>query len=70
MIYIDECIDATVQYLKAPKNNLKRCVYNLGGVSFTPEEFIHEVQKLIPGLTIEYNPCPTRSKIADIISRS
>lgn len=44
MIYIDDCIEATVKYLKAPKANLKRCVYNLGGISFTPEEFISEVQ--------------------------
>ena len=43
MIYIDECIDATIQYLKAPQEDLKRCVYNLGGVSFTPEDFIVEV---------------------------
>lgn len=65
MIYVDECIDATMQYLKAPKQNLKRCVYNLGGLSIYPEDFIQEVQKLIPGLTFEYELCPTRSPIAD-----
>lgn len=65
MIYIDDCITATIQYLKAPRENLKRCIYNLGGISFTPEEFIAEVQKLIPGLTIEYDPDPVKSKIAD-----
>jgi len=65
MIYIDECIDLTVKYLKAPQQNLKRSVYNLGGVSFTPEELVAEVQKLIPGFTVEYELCETRSKIAD-----
>lgn len=65
MIYIDDCINATVQYLKAPKENLKRRVYNLGGISFTPEAFAKEVMKLIPGLKVEYDPCPIRSKIAD-----
>jgi nucleoside-diphosphate-sugar epimerase len=65
MIYIDECIDQTVQYLKAPKQNLKRCVYNMGGISFSPEQLISEVQKLIPGFTAEYDLCPVRSKIAD-----
>jgi nucleoside-diphosphate-sugar epimerase len=65
MIYIDECIDQTVQYLKAPKQNLKRCVYNMGGISFTPEQLIAEVQKLIPGFTAEYDLCPIRTKIAD-----
>ena len=44
---------------------MKRCVYNLGGISFTPEEFIVEVKKLFPGLKVEYELCPTRSVIAD-----
>lgn len=37
MIYVDDCITATMQYLRADKANLKRCVYNLGGISFSPE---------------------------------
>lgn len=57
MIYVDECIETTIKYLKAPKSDLKRCVYNLGGISFTPEEFYKAVHKLIPGLTIEYGTC-------------
>lgn len=43
MIYIDDCIDATVQYLAADANNLTRSVYNLAGISFTPEELLAEV---------------------------
>lgn len=65
MIYIDDCVEATVQYLQAPKENLKRCVYNMGGISFSPEELVVNVQKLIPGLTVEYELCPVRSQIAD-----
>ena len=64
MIYVDDCIDATMQYLRADKSNLKRQIYNLGGISFTPEEFIVEVQKLIPDLKVDYDPCPIRSAIA------
>jgi hypothetical protein len=37
MIYVDDVIKATIQFLKAPKSDLKRQVYNLGGMSFTPE---------------------------------
>ena len=49
MIYIDDCINATVQFLKADRQNLKRCVYNLAGISFNPEQLGAEVKKLIPG---------------------
>lgn len=43
MIYIDDCIDATMRYLKADKSTLTRTCYNLAGVSFTPEQFATEV---------------------------
>ena len=56
MIYIDDCIDATVQYLKADPNKLGKHVYNLAGISFTPEEMCREVQRLIPGTVIEFEP--------------
>lgn len=64
MIYIDDCIEATIQFLKADASSLNRCVYNLAGVSFTPEMLAHEVQKLIPGTEITYDPCSIRSNIA------
>jgi len=37
MIYIDDVIDATIQLLKADKSKLKRNVYHLAGISFSPE---------------------------------
>ena len=43
MIYIDDCIDATVKYLKADPNKLENHVYNLAGISFTPEQLCKEV---------------------------
>jgi len=49
MMYIDDCIDATVRFLKADPNRLRRNVYNLAGISFTPEELAIEVERLIPG---------------------
>ena len=49
MIYIDDCIDATMKYLKADKADLKRNVYNLAGISFNPDMLQKEVKKLIPG---------------------
>jgi len=43
MIYIDDCVTATIQYLKADQARLTRNVYNLAGISFTPEKFNAEV---------------------------
>ena len=48
MIYVDDCIKATMQFLRADRENLTRTVYNLAGISFTPEEMATEVMKLIP----------------------
>jgi len=45
MIYIDDCIDATVKLLKAEDDNLTRRVYNLAGKSFCPSELAEAVQK-------------------------
>jgi nucleoside-diphosphate-sugar epimerase len=70
MIYVDDCIRATLDFLKAPKSKLKRQVYNLAGISFTPEMLVAEVQKLIPGFTVNYDPCQRRSKIAASWPRS
>jgi len=43
MMYIDDCIDATLQFLKADKEKLTRNTYNLAGISFTPEELAESV---------------------------
>ena len=64
MIYIDDCIEATVRFLKADKKRLTRTCYNLGGISFTPGDFCREVQKLIPGSTLDFKP-DFRQQIAD-----
>lgn len=43
MLYIDDCIDATIKFLKADKDRLTRSVYNLAGISFTPKELSEAV---------------------------
>lgn len=37
MMYIDDCIEATVKLMSADKSKLTRTYYNLAGISFTPE---------------------------------
>lgn len=65
MIYIDQCIDATIRLMKADKSKLTKTAYNLGGISFTPGEFLPEVQKLIPGLKITYDILESKQGYAD-----
>ena len=64
MMYIDDCIDATVRFLKADPNKLKRATYNFAGISFTPEQLAAEVEKLVPGFKMIYAP-DFRQAIAD-----
>jgi threonine 3-dehydrogenase len=45
MIYIDDCIRATIQILKANEDDLSRRVYNLAGKSFCPGDLAKSVNK-------------------------
>jgi nucleoside-diphosphate-sugar epimerase len=57
MIYMDDCIRATIELMKAPKENIKvRTSYNIAGMSFSPIEIFNEIKKHVPGFEIEYNP--------------
>ncbi len=65
MMYMDDALNATVGIMQAPKENVKiRSSYNLGGISFTPEDIAAEIKKHMTDFTIEYNP-DFRQAIAD-----
>ena len=65
MMYMDDALNATVGIMQAPRESVKiRSSYNLGGISFTPEEIYTEIKKHIPEFTIEYEP-DFRQAIAD-----
>ena len=65
MLYMDDAIAATLQLMNAPKENINvRTSYNLGGMSFTPNELYEEIKKEIPDFTIAYEP-DFRQAIAD-----
>lgn len=65
MIYMDDAVKATLDIMMAPKTSVKiRSSYNIGAISFTPEELVLEIQQLIPNFTITYKP-DFRQKIAD-----
>lgn len=64
MIYMDDCIKATIDIMTAPKDSIScRTSYNIAGMSFSPEEIASEIQKRNPNFKIAYEP-DFRQKIA------
>ena len=65
MLYMDDAINATIQLMETPKENISVWTsYNLGGLSFSPEELAEEIKKIIPDFQISYEP-DFRQQIAE-----
>ena len=65
MLYMDDAIDAIVQLMGTDVVKLGEFKsYNLGGLSFAPEELAEEIKKHIPTFEIDYEP-DFRQAIAD-----
>lgn len=65
MMFMDDAIRATIQLMDAPADRLRiRSAYNLGGISFTPEEIAASIRKHLPEFEITYEP-DFRQAIAD-----
>ncbi|XP_015589040.1 L-threonine 3-dehydrogenase, mitochondrial isoform X3 [Cephus cinctus] len=64
MIYIEDCLSALFQFLNVPNEKLRRRVYNVTAMSFTPEELFSRLTKHIPDLQISYKP-DSRQLIAE-----
>ncbi len=65
MMYMPDAIKATLQIMHAPSEEIKiRSSYNLGGISFNPEQISAEIRKHIPSFSITYKP-DFRQQIAD-----
>lgn len=56
MMYIPDCLRATVELLEAPQEALSTRTYNLAAISFTPEELAVALRKHVPQLEMEYDP--------------
>ena len=65
MMYMDDAVRATVELMEAPAEKIKiRNSYNLGGISFTPEDLAAEIRKHLPDFKLNYEP-DFRQDIAD-----
>lgn len=42
--------------MTAPNENLRRRVYNVTAMSFTPEELVDKLTKYVPELRVTYQP--------------
>ena len=56
MIYIDDCLRAVVEVLSAPADRLSLRTYNIGAMSFTPEELFEAIRRRVPDLKVKYDP--------------
>uniref|UniRef100_A0A8C8FJ50 L-threonine 3-dehydrogenase, mitochondrial n=1 Tax=Oncorhynchus tshawytscha TaxID=74940 RepID=A0A8C8FJ50_ONCTS len=65
MMYIDDCLRATVEMMEAPADTLSMRTYNINAMSFSPEELAQEVQKQLPDLEVTYDIDQVRQAIAD-----
>ncbi|XP_071370073.1 L-threonine 3-dehydrogenase, mitochondrial-like [Centroberyx affinis] len=65
MMYIDDCLRATLEILEAPADTLASRTYNINAMSFTPHDLTQEIQKVLPDLKVTYNVDPIRQAIAD-----
>ncbi|XP_058855686.1 L-threonine 3-dehydrogenase, mitochondrial-like isoform X1 [Acipenser ruthenus] len=65
MMHISDCHRATLEFLQAPAGQLTLRTYNIGAVSFTPEEVAAEIRSHIPELRVTYTMDAVRQSVAD-----
>lgn len=65
MLFMPDAIKSTIDLMQADANKLSvKSSYNLGGISFTPQQLANEIKIHIPSFTITYKP-DFRQAIAD-----
>ena len=65
MMYMPDCIKATIDLAEADFSGLSRhSDYNVASMSFSAAELAQAIRKHIPEFSIEYNP-DSRQKIAE-----
>lgn len=65
MMYMPDAVKATIDLMDAPKEKIKvRSSYNLGGISFSPQEIYESIKEHFPAFQISYQP-DFRQQIAE-----
>ncbi|MDX9759568.1 MAG: NAD-dependent epimerase/dehydratase family protein [Bacteroidota bacterium] len=65
MMYMPDCLKATIDLMEAPFEKLKRHNdYNVGSMSFTVKDLADSIKKVMPDFTVAYEP-DFRQAIAD-----
>lgn len=65
MMYIDDCLRATLEVMEAPAAALTMRTYNINAMSFSPQELAQELTKHVPGFQITYAVEPMRQAIGE-----
>ncbi|KAL0169567.1 hypothetical protein M9458_034163, partial [Cirrhinus mrigala] len=63
MMFIDDCLRATLEFLEAPAETLSMRTYNISAMSFTPWELVQEIKKQLPDLQVTYEIDPIQQAI-------
>ena len=56
MMYMPDLIKATIDLINAPNERLTRRVYNVGAMSFTPDELCESIRPHVPNFEMTYQP--------------
>jgi threonine 3-dehydrogenase len=64
MMHIKDCLRSLLEFMTTPEEKLKRRVYNVTAMSFTPEELAEKLAQYVPQLRVSYKP-DSRQLIAD-----
>lgn len=69
MMYMPDCLEGLLQIAEANVSNFTRRTYNMGSMSFTPEDMKESIKKFIPEFELTYKT-DFRQAIADSWPRS
>jgi len=64
MMYMPDCLKATISLLEADREKLTQCVYNVNSLSFSPKDLELKIMTHCPSFEVEYKP-DFRQKIAE-----
>ncbi len=64
-MYMPDALRAVLELADAPRENLKRCIYNIAAMSPTAAEIADAVRARIPGVNLTFKSDPERQAILD-----